>query len=36
MDAAGIVCSQRLGDVVSHLGPVEENVAVGLLSGWGV
>ncbi|MHB1570178.1 MAG: hypothetical protein ACYCS2_02185 [Acidimicrobiales bacterium] len=35
MDAAGISCSQRLGDVVAHLAPVEEAVAVGLLSGRG-
>jgi integrase len=33
MDAAGIVCSQRLGDVVGGLGPVSEEVAVQLLSG---
>lgn len=31
MDAAGITCSQRLGDIVSHLDPVDETVAVALL-----
>jgi len=31
MDAAGIVCSQRLGDLVSHLEAVEEADAVILL-----
>jgi integrase len=31
MDAAGITCSQRLGDVVSHLDPVDEAAAVALL-----
>ncbi len=33
MDAAGIVCSQRLGDVVGGLDPVSEEAAVSLLSG---
>jgi len=31
MDAAGIVCSQRLGDVVAHLDPCDESAAVALL-----
>jgi hypothetical protein len=31
MDAAGIVCSQRLGDIVAHLDEVSEDVAVTLL-----
>jgi integrase len=31
MDAAGIVCSQRLGDLVAHLEAVDEGVAVALL-----
>jgi len=35
MDAAGIVCSQRLGDLISHLGPPSENEAVALLRGRG-
>ena len=33
MDAAGICCSQRLGDLVSHLEEVEEARAVALLGG---
>ncbi|MDA8385057.1 MAG: hypothetical protein M0Z88_02180, partial [Actinomycetota bacterium] len=33
MDAAGVDCSQRLGDIVSHIAPVEEELAVRLLSG---
>lgn len=33
MDAAGITCSQRLGDLVGHLEPVEEARAVALLGG---
>ncbi len=33
MDAAGIVCSQRLGDLVGHLATVEEARAVVLLGG---
>jgi len=33
MDAAGIVCSQRLGDIVSHIEPVGEAAAVRRLSG---
>jgi hypothetical protein len=31
MEAAGITCSQRLGDLVAHLGAVEEGRAVSLL-----
>ena len=31
MDAAGINCSQRLGDIVSHLDPPDEKSAVSLL-----
>jgi hypothetical protein len=31
MDAAGITCSQRLGDIVSSLDPVDETAAVALL-----
>jgi len=31
MDAAGIACSQRLGDIVSHLDPVSEPESVMLL-----
>lgn len=31
MDAAGITCSQRLGDLVAHLDPVGEERAVALL-----
>jgi integrase len=31
MDAAGISCSQRLGDIVSHLDPPDEQSAVALL-----
>jgi len=31
MDAAGINCSQRLGDIVARLEPVEEPIAVSLL-----
>ena len=33
MTAAGIVCSQRLGDLLATLPPVEEHQAVALLSG---
>jgi integrase len=33
MDAAGITSSQRLGDLVSHLPPLEESKAVALLGG---
>jgi hypothetical protein len=33
MAAAGIVCSQRLGDVVAHLDPGDEAHAVALLGG---
>jgi len=33
MDAAGVVCSQRLGDVVGHLAKVTEPRAVALLGG---
>ncbi|MHB8289939.1 MAG: hypothetical protein ACYDEY_12000 [Acidimicrobiales bacterium] len=33
MDAAGIVCSQRLGDIVSRIEPVCEQRAVELLGG---
>jgi len=33
MAAAGIVCSQRLGDVVAHLDPGDEARAVALLGG---
>jgi hypothetical protein len=33
MHAAGITCSQRLGDLVSHLPAVEEQEAVALLGG---
>ena len=33
MDAAGITCSQRLGDLVAHLEMVDEQSAVGLLGG---
>jgi integrase len=35
MQAAGVRCSQRLGDLVSHLPVVEEETAVGLLGGAG-
>lgn len=31
MDAAGISCSQRLGDIVAHLDPLDEKSAVALL-----
>lgn len=31
MDAAGITCSQRLGDLVAHLAPPDEDAAVALL-----
>ena len=31
MKAAGISCSQRLGDIVSHLPPVTEAEMVALL-----
>ena len=30
-NAAGIICSQRLGDIVSHLEPVDEDTAVALI-----
>jgi hypothetical protein len=33
MAAAGVVCSQRLGDVVAHLDPGDEVAAVALLGG---
>ncbi len=33
MDAAGITCSQRLGDLVSLLAPLREEAAVALLRG---
>jgi hypothetical protein len=33
MAAAGVVCSQRLGDVVAHLDPGDEAAAVALLGG---
>jgi hypothetical protein len=33
MDAAGIACSQRLGDIIAELPPLEENQAVALLGG---
>jgi hypothetical protein len=33
MDAAGIRCSQRLGDLVAELAEVEEAEAVALLGG---
>jgi len=33
MDAAGITCSQRLGDLVAHVEPVGEHRAVALLGG---
>lgn len=35
MDAAGVVCTQRLGDIVVSLGPVDERVAVHLLGARG-
>ncbi len=35
MDAAGIVCSQRLGDLVGHLEVVSEPETVALLGGSG-
>jgi hypothetical protein len=35
MHAAGISCSQRLGDLVSYLPAVEEQTAVALLTGAG-
>jgi integrase len=35
MHAAGITCSQRLGDLVSYLPAVEEQTAVALLTGAG-
>ena len=31
MDAAGIVCTQRLGDLVATLEPLDEEAAVALL-----
>jgi hypothetical protein len=33
MDAAGITCSQRLGDLVATLGAVDERRGVVLLGG---
>jgi integrase len=33
MHAAGIVCSQRLGDLIANLGPVDEATMVALLGG---
>jgi hypothetical protein len=33
MDAAGIVCTQRLGDLVATLEPLDEKAAVALLGG---
>ncbi len=33
MDAAGIVCTQRLGDLVATLDPLDEEAAVALLGG---
>jgi hypothetical protein len=33
MAAAGVVCSQHLGDVVAHLDPGDEATAVALLGG---
>lgn len=33
MDAAGLTCSQRLGDLLGSLAPVEEDRGVALLSG---
>jgi hypothetical protein len=33
MDAAGIACSQRLGDIVADLPAVNEQMAVTLLGG---
>lgn len=33
MDAAGITCSQRLGDLVAYLVPAEEETAVALIGG---
>ena len=33
MDAAGVTCSQRLGDLVARLEPAEEAEAVALLGG---
>ena len=33
MDAAGVVCTQRLGDLVAHLEPASEPEAVALLGG---
>ena len=33
MDAAGIVCSQRLGDLVATLDPLDEQATVALLGG---
>jgi integrase len=35
MDAAGIVCSQRLGDLVATLAPVDEETAVAVVGGRG-
>lgn len=31
MDAAGITCSQRLGDLVAHLAPPDEETVLALL-----
>ena len=33
MDAAGIICSQRLGDLVATLGVIDERRGVVLLGG---
>jgi hypothetical protein len=33
MQAAGVLCSQRLGDLVSYLPAVEEQATVALLGG---
>jgi integrase len=33
MDAAGVVCSQRLGDIAAAVAPVDEETAVRLLGG---
>lgn len=33
LDAAGIACPQRLGDIAAHLPPLDETTAVGLLGG---
>ncbi len=33
MEAAGITCSQRIGDIVATLAPLDEGIAVALLGG---